>query len=167
MLVKDDLFASDESILIESENGDAVLPLHTEGTVIYMDTWTPTDEDLSKFPHIIMTSPHPWNPRNVQFSKTSQLVEEELTMHSIALVTTDHGMSTMKIDDVLHIEDCLYSIGQLSHRMLSGVCVLEAPTVEKVRISDMKRTKAKNTEETNVFTPTTFQSSQRHSRVDA
>ena len=88
-------------------------------------------------------------------------------MRSITSVTTDHGMSTMKIDDVLDIEDCLYSIEQLSHRMISGVCVLEAPTVEQVRISDMKQTIAKNSEETNVFTPPTFQSYQRHSRVDA
>ena len=65
MLVKDDPFASDETICIESENGDAFLPLHTEGTIIYLDTWTPTDEDLSQFPHIIMTSPHPWNPSKV------------------------------------------------------------------------------------------------------
>ena len=61
-------------------------------------------------------------------------------MRSIALVTTDHGMSTMKIDDLLDIEDFIYSIGQLSRRMLSGVRVLEAPTVEQVRISDMKQT---------------------------
>ena len=76
-------------------------------------------------------------------------------------------MSTMKIDDVLDIEDCLYSIRKFSHRMLSGVRVLEAPTVEEVRISDMKRTIAKNTEETHRFTPTHFQSSQRYSTVDA
>ena len=65
MLVKDDLFESDEPIRIESENGDAVLHLHTEGTIIYLDTWTPTDEEPSQFPHIIMTSPHPWNPSKV------------------------------------------------------------------------------------------------------
>ena len=46
MLVKDDPFASDEPIRIESENGDVVLPLHTEGTIIYLGTWTPTDKDL-------------------------------------------------------------------------------------------------------------------------
>ena len=51
--------------------------------------------------------------------------------------------------------------------MLSGVCVLEAPTVEQVRISDMKHNIAKTSEETNKFTPTTFQSSQRHWTVDA
>ena len=75
-------------------------------------------------------------------------------------------MSTTKIDDVLDIEDCLYSIRQLSHRMILGVCVLEALPVEQVHISDMKRTMAKNTEGKSVFTPTNFQSSQRHSTVD-
>ena len=92
MLFNDDPFASDELILIEPENGDAVLPLHTEGNIIYLDTWTPTDEDLSQFPHIIMMSPHPWNPSKFQFPKTSRRVEEELTMRSIASVTTDHEM---------------------------------------------------------------------------
>ena len=59
-------------------------------------------------------------------------------MCSIALLTTNHGMSTMKIDDLLDREDSLYRIGQLSHRIISGVRILEAPTVEQVRISDMK-----------------------------
>ena len=77
MLVKDDPFALDEAISIESENGDAVLPVHAEGTIIYMDTWTPTDEYLSQFPHITMTSPHPWNPSEVQLPRTSRHVEEE------------------------------------------------------------------------------------------
>ena len=159
MLVKDDPFALDETIRIESENRDAVLPLHTEGTIIYLDTWTPTDEDLSQFPHIIMTSTHPWNPSEVQFPNTSRRVEEELTMRSIASSTTDHGMSTIKIDDFLDREDCLYSTGKLSHRMLSGVRVLEAPIVQEVQISDMKQTIAETSEETNVFTPMIFQSS--------
>ena len=59
-------------------------------------------------------------------------------MCSIALLTTNHGMSTIKIDDLLDREDSLYRIGQLSHRIISGVRRLEAPTVEQVRISDMK-----------------------------
>ena len=68
-------------------------------------------------------------------------------MRSIASATTDHGMSTIKIDDLLDREDCLYSIGQLSNRIISGVFVLEAPTVEQVRISDMKQTIANTSEE--------------------
>ena len=103
--------------------------MHTEGTIIYLDTLTPTDKDLSQFPHITMTSPHTWNPSKFQFPNTSRRVEEELKMRSIALATTDHGMSTIKIDDLLDREDCLYSIGRLSHIMLSGVRVLEASTV--------------------------------------
>ena len=110
MLVKDEPFASDEPICIESENGDAVLPLHIEGTIIYLDTWTPTDKDLSQFPHIIMMLPHPWNPSEVQFHKTSRRVQKKITMHLIASATTDYGMSTMKIYDFIDREYCLYSI---------------------------------------------------------
>ena len=39
-------------------------------------------------------------------------------------------------------------------------------TVEQVRISDMKQTIANDSKEKNMFTPTTFQSSQRHLTVD-
>ena len=129
MLFKDDPFASDKPIRIEPENGDAVLPLHTEGTIIYLDTWTPIDEDLPQFPHIKMTPPHPWNPSKTQFPDTSRRVEEELAMRLIESSTAYHGISTMESDDLLKGEDFLYSIGQLSHRTISGVCVLGAPTV--------------------------------------
>ena len=63
----------------------------------------------------------------------------------------------LKFDDLLDRENCVHSIRQISHRMLSGVCVLESLTVEQVRISDMKETIANTSEETNKFTPTTFQ----------
>ena len=97
MLIKDDPFASDDPIRIESENRDSVLTLHTEGTFTYLDTWTLTDKDLSQFYHITTTSPYLWNPSEVQFSKTSQRMEEELKMRLIASATTDHGMPTIKI----------------------------------------------------------------------
>ena len=102
MLVKDDPFALEEPICIESENGDDVLPLHTEGTVIYLDTWTPTDEDLSQFPHIIMTSPHPWNPRDIQFPKTSRRMEEELTIRSIFIVEILWSVVTNAIERIVN-----------------------------------------------------------------
>ena len=48
MLVKNDMFASDKTIHVESENVDAVLPLHIGA----------------------------WNPSEVQFPMTSRRVEE-------------------------------------------------------------------------------------------
>ena len=88
-------------------------------------------------------------------------------MRSIASATTDHGKSKIKIDDLLDREDCIDRIGKLYHRMLSGVRVLEDPAVKQVRISDINQTIANSTGEKNEFTPTTFQSSQRHLTVDA
>ena len=72
MLVKNDTFASDKPIHVESENGDAVLPLHTGA----------------------------WDLSEVQLPKTSRRVEQELTMRLIASASTDHGMSTIKVDDL-------------------------------------------------------------------
>ena len=73
-------------------------------------------------------------------------MEEDLTMRSIASANTDHGISTMNIDNLLDREDCLYSIGQFDHIMLLDVCVSEDLTVEQVWISDMKQTIANNSE---------------------
>ena len=55
-------------------------------------------------------------------------------MRLIASATTVHEMPTIQYDNLLDREDCIYSIGQLSHRRLSGIRVLEALTVEQVRI---------------------------------
>ena len=68
ILVNNYTFASYKPIHIESENEEAVLPLHTGA----------------------------WNPSKVQFPKTLGRVEEELKTRLIASTTTDHGMSTIK-----------------------------------------------------------------------
>ena len=72
LIVKDDTFATDEPMRIEVEDGEFVIPLQSDGTVLYLNTWTPNDYALRLLPHVTMSSPHPWNPHDVQFPKTSR-----------------------------------------------------------------------------------------------
>ena len=176
LLVKDDPYAINEPMRIESENGDVILPLHSNGTVIYLDTWTPTDQDLQQLPHITMSSPHPWNPRDVKFPKTSRRVQEEMELRSVAISSVSTA-SQFDTDEPSDDDRTLLDIGDMSSRMISSVRVLEAPTSEQVRLSKMKRMEvsdhdfagisAKTDDGDELFAPLTFQSSQRHSTVDA
>jgi len=57
---------------------DFVAILKSQGTVIYFDTWTPTDADLNELPHIVLTSPREWDPQRVTFPCSSD-IEDKLT----------------------------------------------------------------------------------------
>ena len=44
-----------------------IIPLTTMGTIIYCNTHTPSDHELSTPPHIPLSSPVTWDPHNVVF----------------------------------------------------------------------------------------------------
>ena len=114
-------------MLIEVEDCGFVIPLQYNGTVIYLDTWTQTDDDLHSLPHVTIRFPHPWNPRDVQFPKTYRPVKKELSMRSIASVSTVPGDYSILISDDESEEDdcCVYHIGKFTHCMISSVRVQE------------------------------------------
>mmetsp|Transcript_26056 Transcript_26056/g.39441 ORF Transcript_26056/g.39441 Transcript_26056/m.39441 type:complete len:108 (+) Transcript_26056:49-372(+) len=66
-----------------TEDGDFVAGLRLHGTVIYIDTWSLTNKDLNDYPHIILTSPHQWNPSKVQFPCQSEPEIEEFESRAV------------------------------------------------------------------------------------
>ena len=56
---------------IEVEDGEFLMLLQSNCTVIYLDTWTPTDDNLRSLPHVTMSPPHRWNPHEIKFTKAS------------------------------------------------------------------------------------------------
>ena len=75
---------SGNAMVIEANDPAFVMCVQSQGTTIFVDTWSPTDEDLQSLPHIVMTSPHPWNPHMVQFPQTETSVREEIEMHNVS-----------------------------------------------------------------------------------
>ena len=56
--VNDNPYGEEQMMIRKDEidgEEDFVASLKSQGTVIYIDTWTPTDEDLSEFPHVVLT----------------------------------------------------------------------------------------------------------------
>jgi hypothetical protein len=55
------------SIITISPDGKVVIPLTSEGMTIFVNTWTPTQNNLQLYPHVIMSSPHPWEVVQISF----------------------------------------------------------------------------------------------------
>ena len=49
-----------------------------EGNIVFSNTHTPSDEQLQEFPHINISSPHPWDQMKICFPKCSQSLEEDV-----------------------------------------------------------------------------------------
>ena len=52
---------------IEDPSSGITIPLATLGMVIYADTRSCTDDDLSNLPHIVLSSDAHWDPHGVRF----------------------------------------------------------------------------------------------------
>ena len=106
---------------IASPGEELVMGLMSEGTTIYFESWTPTLEDLSSLPHIVLSSPHPWNPSEVQFPQMGDDQKEELENRSFSVLLSFPGnfsASLMKQIDPMEPT-------WLSRRMINSVSVDE------------------------------------------
>ena len=72
--VQDNPFST-ERLSIQPASHDIMIPLQTLGTIIYANTHAPTDQELSKNPHIVLSSNADWDPHHIRFP--SHGVEEE------------------------------------------------------------------------------------------
>ena len=66
--VQDNPFHKDPMIIRkEEDSGIFVACLKSSGTNIFIDTWTPSERDLSEYQQIVLTYSEPWNPYIVLF----------------------------------------------------------------------------------------------------
>ena len=75
-----------QGMVIESPDKELIMCLKSAGTTIYFDSWTPTLEDLDTLPHIVLSSPHPWNPATVEFPTASYSEMEDVERRSLSEV---------------------------------------------------------------------------------
>ena len=65
-----------EPIHIITEDSSFNLELKMRGTTIFADTYTPSEKELHDCPHVIMSSPHEWNPHTVQFHSPARKYDD-------------------------------------------------------------------------------------------
>ncbi|KAI2505831.1 hypothetical protein MHU86_8607 [Fragilaria crotonensis] len=81
----------------------------TDGTINFFYSRTPTNHELGTRPHIVLTSPAEWNPRDVQFSSnayrgeggTYQISQIEVSARDVFDMAIQHNFDDRSISCVL------------------------------------------------------------------
>ena len=150
--VQDDPTSS-RPLSIITEDKDFCMELSMAGTIVYMDTHSPTAKELNECPHIHLSSSNPWNPHTVTFPKSSLSLEDEIgdLRFISALSSCDNDI----IEDNLR-EDDIFNLNSLSRR-ISGMNVMQSPFNDLPENTDSGSA--------DVPLPNTFSSSERHTDV--
>jgi hypothetical protein len=147
--VQDNPFAAAPTF-ISTEDNEFSLPLSCSGTILMAATRTPTDRELNTCPHVVLSSEHDWDPKNVRFPKASRTVEEEIT-RTIGSVNVEGNCCDDNSDE--ESDSVVFDIGGMSQRMIASVKVQTVPRqVSQVEVQDVPQVK-------------TFQSKGRHSTI--
>ena len=138
---------SESPLYIMTEDGDFVLPLSMKGTNVIANTRTPTQEELQTCPHIVLSSPHDWDPPRVRFPQSSRTVQEEVDMQrSIGGV----GVSGAGGDRQEEEETEILDFGNILTRLISSIQVSQVAV--QVGVQDVPAAR-------------TFESKERHTTV--
>ena len=65
--VQDNPYNANKPMATSSPDSEFTACLQLEGTVVFLNTWYPSQKYLESHPHIKMTSRHHWNPHQIQF----------------------------------------------------------------------------------------------------
>ena len=143
---------SDRALSIITEDNGFCMELSMAGTVVYADTFTPSDQELQDCPHIVLSSAHAWDPHEVSFPKARRSLDEEVgSMRLLSAIDSTGGRDSGLFSDT---NDLVFSLDQMNRR-ISGLKVLELgkPSVDPGK-SDVPARNA-------------FQSTDRHTDVTA
>ena len=79
---------SDDTMRITDPTGTFTACLLSQGTDIFLRTYAPSHDDLLQYPHIVLSSPLPWNPRTITFPCITPVEQEALEARNTAEITT-------------------------------------------------------------------------------
>ena len=82
------------ALSIITKDNEFCMELAMAGTVVYAETYTQSKQELHQCPHIILSSPHAWNPQNVVFPIAQITLEEDMrTLIHVSAVYSIGGVS--------------------------------------------------------------------------
>ena len=80
--VQDNPFST-EGLSIQPASHDITIPLQTLGTIIFANTHAPTDQELNKHPHIVLSYTADWDPHHIRFPSHDVEEESKSTINTI------------------------------------------------------------------------------------
>ena len=150
---------SDTPLSIITEDKEFCMELMMAGTIIYMDTFTPSQRELQECPHVTLTSIHQWDPNKVRFPKAKYELHDIINDHRLISATQRSGVIH---DDANNDEDCVFSLTAMHRRICSMKLSLQTKPVQP-----LTRNEKVDTGTTDIPPTHTFVSSDRHSDVSA
>ena len=149
---------SDHPLSIITEDYDFSMGLTMAGTIVYTDTHTPSENELTSCPHVQLTSPKPWDPHTVRFPKPNLSLEDVIVNNRQVSELHSSVNSTLPQDDSSNDTDghSIFDLHTIQRRISSMSTVFE-----KILTRDDKVIPG----QTDAPLPPTFQSSERHSDV--
>ena len=167
--VQDNPYHCSEPLQITTQDPETnlVIPMSTEGTIIYFQSRTPTIDELEACSHIELTSDTPWDPQSVRLASSTTSVEEEEFVSSIQ---SDEVFLPFIPDDIYYDKQALAS------RLASQVRVLDREAFSLQSTRYIGEVHAANNPDaatsihvgevqTDFYKPGSFQSKERHSEV--
>ena len=115
-----------EPMSITSPQGDFTACLQSMGTDIFIQTWAPSASDLQTYPHIVLCSSLPWNPRQIQFPGITSNEQEEIEVRNIQAVRHEQQDNPQPGE-----EDVLFDIADFRKRIISSATVTFEDIEEK------------------------------------
>ena len=128
--VQDNPYHASQGMHLSTEDGNVIIPLHSAGTTIYLDTRSPTDKEVQECRHIQYTSKQEWNPNAVCFSESATRLEEGKLKARVDAIRAQYKLSDHDecgVCDQLHPYRCgdVVSLGpsELVERVIAEVRV--------------------------------------------
>ena len=136
----------------ESDTDGFVACLKSRGTDIFIDTWTPTDQDLRENVHVVLTSLTQWDPHSIRFPQTSKSEIDEIEGYNISSINTATQRDETDYGDSYHETLRVFDINTFNARIMKSSVIPTLVSTGKIS-------------EDTLLPPKTFLSSKQHSNT--
>lgn len=151
---------SDRPLSIITEDGEFCMELMMAGTIIYMNTFTPSQKELQECPHVTLTSSHLWDPNSVKFPKAKYELHD--IINDYRLISATQRSVVIHDEAAINDESSIFSLTAMHRR----ICSMKL-SLQKNPDQSLTRNEDIDTGATDIPPTHTFVSSDRHSDVSA
>ena len=142
VMVQDNPFDTTKPLSIT--HSDLSIPLLLSGTNIFLETRTPSQQELDNCPHVHLTCDSEWNPQTVRLASTRS-VEAEASIH------TNNGYD--EVEPGLSQISCAYSFSALAERLNDNHSDISKRTINATTVDLPGHRTFVSTERHSVVTP--------------
>jgi hypothetical protein len=125
-VIQDNPYAGEPMVLHDPDDTIRI-PLKMKGSNVVLDTRTPTQSELTTCTHVLLSSPSPWNPDELQVPEINALA-------SHASLTSPESpkryfISSVRGEDYVNMDafEDIFDLDGINRRLISSVRVADIP----------------------------------------